>query len=132
MNRPLAKVGFIELPAAKSLAFASHQDDLVIKDKWFSDEDIIARTHCNEVLFPDEAARAIMAEAQSIYRNILSVSSLSEEHQMFATLFVQKIPMPDVLFTAFQQTYLPRANAFGDWYANNKLALASLQKLSTS
>lgn len=104
----------------------------VIKDSWFSDDENIAGTldHGGGLL-PDKAAQAIMVEAQSLYRKMLAVSSSADEHKTLVAQF-EAIPMPDEVLTAFQQTYLPRANAFSDWYANNKSALASLQKLSTS
>lgn len=107
----------------------------VIKDSWFSDDDKIAGTlDKGGGLLPDKGAQAIMSVAQSLYRKMLSVSSSSDEHKTLVAQFQDGVMpmMPDEIVTAFQQTYLPRANAFSDWYANNKSALASLQKLSTS
>jgi hypothetical protein len=109
-------------------------------DNWYSDDLMAAVFDPGEFHQADRAAaRSTMNDAELLYRTLLSFGTADPRYAAMVSNFLST-PAPSnwhngpymFLLDKFQQTYLPRANVFANWYADLTSSLKSLQRLSAT
>lgn len=97
-----------------------------IKDTWFSN-DVIAATQWDGD--DHDQVDGYMQEARRLYGCILGSGSWDPIRNELLSQF-EAIPRHPDTIEPFRPIFLPRANIFSDWFAQNKAALSSLKNLN--